>query len=391
MLSTFRTACQTCLILGTDVAIDEIMVCFFGRSHDTCKMPNKPIKQGYKIFALAESGYVWYFQLSSREYRIGELEKVDELTPTGSMVLQMAQRLPKFPNAHYALYLDNYFTSIPLFSALRKENIGAAGTTRASGTDFPALLIVFRKKWPAKLEWGTTVAEVVNDVLCIGWQDNNFVLGLSTIHTVHEASSFVASKRNRPSKTSTNASITREVFGDLPFTILTILKFIDDYNHHMNSVDLANQLRQPYSTQKLAYRTWIPLFHWILDQAAINAYKIATIAEAWPKASSAHFKFRRALYQKLLDYSKFADPQLWKDLGPHNWTSRPTRQSCAMCCRKEKLRKKQLAEQEELGIYLNYTYNGPSRPNLSPAGCGYCNVALCKRGTCFSEWHAQKG
>src|SRR6266536_4219983 len=176
----------------------------------------------------------------------------------------MARLLPKFPNSHYVLYLDNYFTSIPLFSMLRKENIGAVGTTRASGIDFPALLTVLRKNWSTKLNWGTTVADVVNNVLCIGWQDNNFVLGLSTVHTVHEASSFITSERKRPSTTSTNAHITREVFGDLPFMVLEILTFIDDYNHNMNSVDLANQYRQPYDTQKIVYRTWIPLLHWIL-------------------------------------------------------------------------------------------------------------------------------
>ena len=58
LISTFRTACQTYLIPGTNVAIDEIMVRFHGRSSHTCKMPNKPIKQGYKIFALADDGYV---------------------------------------------------------------------------------------------------------------------------------------------------------------------------------------------------------------------------------------------------------------------------------------------------------------------------------------------
>jgi hypothetical protein len=129
MISTFRRGCQRCLTPGTAVAIDEIMVRFHGRSSDTCKMPNKPIKQGYKIFALADNGYVWHFQLSSRQHGIGELKKVDELSPTGSMVLQMAQLLPKFPNSHFVIYMDNYFTSIPLFSMLRKQNIGAAGTT----------------------------------------------------------------------------------------------------------------------------------------------------------------------------------------------------------------------------------------------------------------------
>jgi hypothetical protein len=107
-------------------------------------MSNKPIKQGYKIFALATNGYVWHFQLSLRQYRIAELEKVHELTPTRSIVLQIARLLPKFLNSHFVIYIDNYFTSIPLFSILQKENISAARTTRPLGIDFPALLIVLR-------------------------------------------------------------------------------------------------------------------------------------------------------------------------------------------------------------------------------------------------------
>jgi hypothetical protein len=132
---------------------------------------------------------------------------------------------------------------------LRKKNIGAAGTTRPSGIDFPALLIALRRKWSTKLNWGTTVADIVDGVLCIGWQDNNFVLGLSTIHTVHEGSSWVNLKRNCPGPTSTNAAITRKAFGDAAFMILDILSWVDDYNHNMNAVDLANQHRQPYDTQ----------------------------------------------------------------------------------------------------------------------------------------------
>jgi hypothetical protein len=226
------------------------------------------------------------------------------------MVLQMARLLPKFPDAPYVLYLDNYFTSIPLFSILRKENIGAAGTTRPSGIDFPALLITLRKNWSTKLDWGTTIADIVDNVLCIGWQDNNFVLGLSIVHTIHQASSWVTSKCNCPSKTSTNAAITRKVFGNLPSMHLDILTWVDDYNHNMNSVDLANQFRQPYNTQRIAYWTWMPLLYWVLDQAAINAFKIAVLLGAQPKDNhSTHLEFRRALYQRLLDYSKL---QIWR-------------------------------------------------------------------------------
>jgi len=41
-----------------------------------------------------------------------------------------------------------------------------------------------------------------------------------------------------------------------------------------------------------------------LDQAAINAYKLAIISKTWP---GTYLEFRRALYRKLFDYSKLID------------------------------------------------------------------------------------
>jgi hypothetical protein len=97
----------------------------------------------------------------------------------------------------------------------------------------------------------------------------------------------------------------------------------------MNAVDLANQHRQPYDTQRIAYRTWIPLLHWILDQAATNAYKLVVVEKTWLNTHSADLKFRRELYAKLLDYSQHK--RLWIEAGPHNWIECPKRQGCAMC------------------------------------------------------------
>ena len=79
----------------------------------------------------------------------------------------MARLLSKFPNSHYVIYMDNYFTSIPLFLMFRKENIGAAGIIKASGIDFPALLTVLLKNWFIKLNWGTIIADIVDNVFYI--------------------------------------------------------------------------------------------------------------------------------------------------------------------------------------------------------------------------------
>ena len=39
-------------ILGTKLSLDEMMIRFFGRSCETHRMKNKPIKEGYKFFVL---------------------------------------------------------------------------------------------------------------------------------------------------------------------------------------------------------------------------------------------------------------------------------------------------------------------------------------------------
>ena len=51
--------------LHREVAIDEAMVAFKGRSSIKQYMPMKPVKRGYKIWCLCDShnGYLWNFEV----------------------------------------------------------------------------------------------------------------------------------------------------------------------------------------------------------------------------------------------------------------------------------------------------------------------------------------
>src|SRR5277367_3600419 len=51
----------TALWIGQDVSFDEMMVPFSGRSKHTLKMKNKPISEGFKIWALCDHRYLWDF------------------------------------------------------------------------------------------------------------------------------------------------------------------------------------------------------------------------------------------------------------------------------------------------------------------------------------------
>ena len=135
--------------------------------------------------------------------------------------------------------------------------------------------------------------------------------------------------RKRPAKTSTNAAIVRKVFGDCATMELAIPVVIDDYNGNMNGVDLANQLRSVYDTQRMAYRTWLPLFYWILDQSAINAYILAKTKGTWKKDK--HLEFRRELYTKLLAYSDRLNPPKHRDAVSHHWVVFDKRRVCGWC------------------------------------------------------------
>ena len=57
----FRENCRRYWIPGRNIAVDEIMARFFGRSIYTTKIPNKPIKKGYKIWALCDRRYLFNF------------------------------------------------------------------------------------------------------------------------------------------------------------------------------------------------------------------------------------------------------------------------------------------------------------------------------------------
>jgi hypothetical protein len=89
--------------------------------------------------------------------------------------------------------------------------------------------------------------------------------------------------------------------------LLPIPSAIDDCNHYMGGVDIADQLRAGFSTQQRGVKPWRPLFYWLLDSTIINAYIISEHqrkAKIRPgikdKVHSSHRTFREGLVEALL-------------------------------------------------------------------------------------------
>lgn len=85
-------------------------------------------------------------------------------------------------------------------------------------------------------------------MLCVGWIDSKPVLALSTVHTVHQNTDAVVKNRRRPAGQTPGAKKARRAFGTERRKELPIPRLINDYNHCMGGVDIADQLRATYAS-----------------------------------------------------------------------------------------------------------------------------------------------
>jgi hypothetical protein len=162
------------------------------------------------------------------------------------------------------------------------------------------------------------------------------------IHTVHTAKDWRDRVRKRPAKPSTNGALVRKVFKDQASKVLSIPCFIDDYNHFMGGVDLANQFRESYELHRKTFRTWWPLFFWLIDAICVKLYRLYVLymKERNETVLLTHRQFRTKLYTTLLQYSisvqqiqlRMSLPgqrTFGSDLSHlHFWVRRPIRSSC---------------------------------------------------------------
>jgi hypothetical protein len=257
--------------IGSYISVDEVMIRFSGRSVHTYKIDNKPVSQGFKLVALCgEGGYTAAAIPMSRHDKstIRRFSR-QELSPTESVVVALVEEvdgsMPPTRN-DFILVCDNYYTTFRLFAYLKQNNIGALGTCRTNR--MPPKIREMHAKLK-DLEWGALERDAMDGVLAIGWVDNAVVNMLSTVHTGFEQ---VVTERKRPRATSGNAAKVRRVFGENAKLGLPIPKMIDDYNRHMNHVDVSDQLRSYYQCLFRSSGSWWPLFLYILEVVLTNSY-----------------------------------------------------------------------------------------------------------------------
>lgn len=111
---------------GEQYSVDEVMIPYYGRHSSKQFIHGKPIRYGYKVWALCTSdgSGVWFEPYCGRNTLIED----KGLGQGPNIVLQLVEQASLQPGSE--LFFDNLFTSFPLLEKLSEMRIAGTGTVR---------------------------------------------------------------------------------------------------------------------------------------------------------------------------------------------------------------------------------------------------------------------
>ena len=156
LASRMRNNWQNTCTPASWLAMDEIMIAFTGQSYYTTKLLNKPIQEGFKMWAYGWKGYIGSFRFHSGgtdtdegmtktrktvPFNAGD-EEVAYLSPTHQVPLVLVQDIrATHLNTPYLVLLDNLFLDVDVAHCLLAINMAIVGTIRKNTTRIPQSLL----------------------------------------------------------------------------------------------------------------------------------------------------------------------------------------------------------------------------------------------------------
>ena len=170
-LEMIRQRCLENYMRQNTLSVDETMVPYFGRHSLKQYIKGKPVKFGFKLWALASNdGYMANFIPYA-----GKSHQYDKVFGVGgSAVRELVDPLPAMDKDGRAIFIDNLFTSFELLSDMGSKGYAVTGTLRRNRAKGAPLKDIDAE------ERGTCTAHVGKkdeSVVClVQWRDNKTCL-----------------------------------------------------------------------------------------------------------------------------------------------------------------------------------------------------------------------
>lgn len=256
------------------------------------------------------------------------------------------------------MYIDNFFTSVPLLAYLKSKGILACGTVNSTRKYLPNMQLDKTMKM-GDIDWSMSDQHMIS---IVKWKDKRGVTLLSNFHNP-----ISGTEVKRKSKDGTASTI----------PCPNVLK---DYNMNMNCVDKFDQNKKMYQIDRKSRKWWHRIFFFFFDASIVNSYILYTKTM---KEKMTIKDFRREISRSLVAatlvkkrrqntsespspvHMKRApvSPVIRKEQSAHQ-PDRTSRRICAHCSTKEK------------EVRTGWK-------------CTICDVPLCiaKSRNCFSDYH----
>lgn len=354
VISAVSKACLINFDPSKNISVDEAMIAFKGRSSIKQYMPNKPVKRGIKVWMRSDSsnGYISQFTVYT-----GRKGATTEVGLGGNVVRDLVE---KVKGKYHHVFMDNFFSSVPLFIQLLHNKIYACGTIRSNRKFLPHdLKAVMKNGLPNRGDFD--FRQDGNLALAV-WQDTKPVSALSTNWDPAEVM-----KVKRKKKDGTNIEVNCPTL-------------IHQYNQYMGGVDRGDQFRRYYELRMKSRKFYKYIFWFLVEVCMLNSYIIYQFSPSIGKPLI-HFKDFRVQLAKLL-IGNFNGRK--KRGRPVRILPAPTPKKPNLAHFPTKTTKGRCAHCPKTGKRKETTWF-----------CAGCNLRLCHTGAkdtdCFANYHVNIG
>lgn len=336
-------------VFAKNISIDEQMIRYYGHHFLKQFIRGKPIRFGFKQWAMccAETGFCFHAELYE-----GKQVETFPVEGVGASVILKNISLVENPMDH-VFYFDNFFTSHTLMKILAQKKVRATGTVRYNRTNKCS----FKKDDEMKKEIRGTYDyrfDENNDIFAVTWKDNNIVKVLSNhqgLEPIHHVSRYSRTDKK-------------------PATVPQP-KCISDYNKYMGGVDKLDWLVNKYRIKIRGKKWYFPIITNLIDVIAVNAHVLYEKAN-W---KIPFLDFKRAIARTYLATPSISDPKRF---------GRPSLRKLSSKRVPEDIRK------SRDGHFIERTEGGKQRKcavckKNARKQCQKCNVGI--HVNCMQKWH----
>ncbi|KAJ3604350.1 hypothetical protein NHX12_029091 [Muraenolepis orangiensis] len=368
------------------LTIDKCGISAKGRFSPTQYMSSKPIKKGLTVWMLCDSrsGYCH----RARIY----VGKPSQDVATASLGYRVVTSLVRgLEGQYHHLFMDGFFTSVPLLQRLLRDGLYACGPTQPGRRGYPEVLCPRNvgKLSPGEFyqcQRGNLVATVTRDAMVVSCLSTNSAPGIVGIgpgqqqppplHGEGEADGEVeegdsdGAEGSGSSGLSLGASLGASMGLPRPLPLML-------YQENMRGVGLCDQLRECYQVGRPCKRWWRYFLWFFVNLCIVDAYIILKECRGGaPPAGFSGKQFTQRHFRVRLAQQLIGDYQGARGM------ERAARKRHADSPIEYGHRLERMSERSRR--CRNCTNKGLRHESVF--GCKICNVHLC-RGGCFSEFH----